>query len=99
MPKRTLDHEKWLLAELQNPEAAARYLNAAFDDSPKMFLLALRQVAEARRMSVVAKRAKLSRENLYRTLSRNGNPRLDTLNGVLRVLGLEIAIRPKRRTR
>ena len=99
MPKRTRGHEKWLLEELEQPEAAAQYLNAAFEDSPKMFLLALRQVAEARRMSAVARRAKLSRENLYRTLSKSGNPRLDTLNAVLRVLGLEIAIRPKRQSR
>jgi transcriptional regulator with XRE-family HTH domain len=57
-----------------------------------MFLEALRNVAEAKRMSNVAKKAGVSRESLYRTLSGKGNPRFDTLTSVLSVLGLQLKL-------
>ena len=92
MPKRTRDYHPWLLGKLVNPQTAADYLNEAMNDSPEMFLKALRNIAQARQMATVARQAGLQRESLYRTLSKRGNPRLDTLNAVLRVLGLRIAI-------
>ena len=92
MPKRTSDYRAWLLQKLADPRAAAGYLNAAIKDSEEAFLTALRNVAEAHRISKVARQARISRENLYRALSQNGNPRLNTLVAVLRVLGLQIAV-------
>ncbi|MGO8814388.1 MAG: addiction module antidote protein [Terriglobia bacterium] len=92
MPKRTRDYRPWLLGKLTHPQTAADYLNEAMNDSPEMFLKALRNIAQARQMATVARQAGVQRESLYRTLSKRGNPRLDTLNAVLRVLGLRIAI-------
>jgi len=92
MPKKTRDYHSWLLGKLASPQTAADYLNGAMNDSPEMFLKALRNIAQARQMATVAKEAGVRRESLYRTLSKRGNPRLDTLNAVLRVLGLRIAI-------
>jgi len=92
MLKRTRDYHPWLLEKLANPQTAADYLNEAMNDSPEMFLKALRNIAQARQMASVAKQAGVRRESLYRTLSKRGNPRLDTLNAVLRVLGLRMAI-------
>ena len=43
-------------------------------------------------MSVLAERTGLSRETLYRTLSKNGNPRLDTLTAILGALGLRLSV-------
>lgn len=41
-------YKEHLLKQLQNPEEAAAYLNAALhDDDPHVFLLALRDIAEA----------------------------------------------------
>jgi DNA-binding phage protein len=34
--------------------------------------------------------SKLNRENLYRLVSRDGNPRLTSLNSVLSALGLKV---------
>lgn len=81
-----------LLNELRNdPEYAVEYLSAAKADSNQAFLVALRDVAEAQKgMKKVAKEAKLNRENLYRALSKAGNPRIDTLDAVLDVLGIEV---------
>ena len=95
MPKKTKDYHAWLVGKLEDPETAAAYLNEAMSDSPEMFLKALRNVAQTRQMSTVAKKAGVRRESLYRTLSKKGNPRLETLSSVLRVVGLRISIQPE----
>jgi probable addiction module antidote protein len=97
MPKRTRDHHAWLREQLANVDFAAEYLNEAHRTSRSIFLKALRNVAEARRMAVVAKQAGVNRETLYRTLSAEGNPSLETYEAVLRALGLEYEFNPKRR--
>jgi len=94
MPKRTRDYREGLLKSLLEPNAAAVYLNAALEDSDEMFLIALRDVAEARQMAKVASDAGLSRESIYRTLSESGNPRYNSLLGILRALDLRLAIEP-----
>ncbi len=52
MPKQTIKTESYresLLESLQNPEDAAQYLNACLEDEDaRVFLMALRDVAEAR---------------------------------------------------
>jgi probable addiction module antidote protein len=82
------------MERLANPEVAMHYVNAALEDSPEAFLKALRNVAQARQMTKVAKEAGVQRETLYRSLSESGNPTFDTLHSVLRVLGFRIQIVP-----
>lgn len=94
MPKRTGDYHSWLLKQLTDPQEAVHYLNAAMEDSQQMFLKALRNIAEAHRMVKVAEEAGLARESLYRTLSEDGNPRLNTLHAVLEAVGLRITVEP-----
>lgn len=89
MPKRTTDYRNALLEDLRDPVEAANYLNAALEDSPEMFLSALRDVAEARQMAKVAETAGVSRESLYRMLKLSGNPTYKSFLGVLRAVGLE----------
>lgn len=95
MPKRIRSHREWLLTQLADATAAANYLNEARKESQSALLKALRNVAEARKMATVAHRAGVNRESLYRTLSRDGNPRLETYNSVLNALGIEYEFRPK----
>jgi probable addiction module antidote protein len=97
MPKRTRDYRSWLRGQLTNPVAAANYINAAIEDSPEMLLVAVRNVAQAQKMAKVADRAGVNRESLYRTLSEEGNPTLDTLSSVLEALGLEIVVKVQER--
>jgi len=54
MPKRTRSYDAWLLKELIDPVIAANYINAASEDSDEMLLVAMRNVAEAHKMSHVA---------------------------------------------
>ena len=91
IPKRAKDYRGRLLRKLNDPGVAAAYLNEAIADSEGAFLTALRNVAEAHRIAKVAEVAGIRRESLYRSLSERGNPRLDTLLSVLRVLQLRMA--------
>ncbi len=94
MSEPAVDYKIRLLKDLANPEYAVGYLDAALEDGDQqVFLLALRDVAEARGLSQVAREAGLNRENLYRILSLNGNPQLSSLTTLLRSLGLRLSIR------
>lgn len=91
------DYKEHLLEQLQDPDEAAAYLNAALQDNdPHVFLLALRDIAEAQGgMGWLADQADLNRESLYRTLSLRGNPRFFNLLAVLDAVGLELSIHPQ----
>jgi|SRR5947209_3282359 len=80
-----------------DPEEAAAYLDAALEDGdPQVFLLALRDVAEARGITKLAAAANLNRESMYRMLSEQGNPRLSSLGALLNSLGLRLSVSPMR---
>jgi len=83
---------------LKSQRNVVAYLNAALEDGDQAVLLeALRNVAQAKGgMGALAKAAGVSRESLYRTLSRRGNPKIETIMQLLRALGLRLAI--ERRT-
>ena len=86
------EHLKEVFAD---PLEAASYLNTAMEEGDKeLFLLALRNVAEARLggMSKLAEATGLNRESLYRMLSGKGNPELKSLDKLLHALGLKIAV-------
>ncbi len=77
------------------PRFAAEYLKAAMleADDPQVLLIALRQVAKARGgLAKVAKAAGLERESLYQALSEHGNPRLSTLLGIMKGVGLRLTV-------
>lgn len=49
-------------------------------------------IARARGMTEVARGAGVTREALYKALSENGDPRLSTLLGVLKSLGVKLTV-------
>lgn len=83
-----------LMKDLKKPKEALAYLNACLEGgNPDVFLLALRDVAEARGgMTRLSKGSRIGRENLYRILSKKGNPELHTLENILHGLGFRIAL-------
>ncbi len=91
---KTESYRESLLEALKNPEDAANYLNACLEDEdPRVFLLALRDVADARGgIKSVSRDAHLNRESLYRMLSKSGNPSLDSLTAVLNACGLRLSV-------
>jgi probable addiction module antidote protein len=91
---KTESYRENLLESLRNPEEAAQYLNACLeDDDARVFLLALRDVADARGgIRELSRDAHLNRESLYRMLSKSGNPSLDSLTAVLNACGLRLSV-------
>ena len=92
MANKTSSYRESLLAALTDPAEASAYLNAALEDSPESFLKALKNVAQARQMTRVAKDAGIQRETLYRSFSEEGNPTFATLSSVLGALGMRLVV-------
>ena len=89
----TESYEKGLKEDLVDPVEAAEYLNAALEDGlQEVFLMALKDVANAKGISEIARMTNLNRENLYRILSTRGNPKLTSLNSVLHSVGLKLSV-------
>jgi len=78
---------------LRTPEEMAAYLEACLEeaDGDATFVAkALGDIARAKGMSQVARDAGLSRESLYKALSGERTPGLDTTLKVLKALGLKL---------
>lgn len=94
--KASVSHDEVMIKKLRkNPAFAAEYLKAAMEDTdePKVLLIALRHLAEAKGgIAKIAKAAHVERESLYRALSLRGNPRLSTLMAVMKALGLTLTV-------
>ena len=78
---------------LRTPEEMAAYLEACMEeaDGDAAFIAkALGDIARAKGMSQVACDAGLSRESLYKALSGERNPTLDTVLRVIGALGLKL---------
>lgn len=88
----TKSYDSFLIEELRDPELAASYLSEALrGDSMEAFLIALRNVAQARGgLGALAEETELNRQNLYRMLSEGGNPTLANLIKLLKSVGIEI---------
>jgi len=97
---RNRKYQDFLLEELKDHDEAVAYLNAALEESLKgdeesqhLFLLALRNVAEAQGgIGNLAKKAHVGRESLYKTLSEKGNPKWHTLVSLVVALGLNLRL-------
>ena len=85
----------WDAAEhLNTPEDVAAYLEAVLEDGdPRVIASALGDIARARGMSEVSRNSGVSRAALYRALSEDGDPRLSTLLGVAKALGLTLTLK------
>ena len=90
-------YQEDLIEALKDPKEAAAYLNAAIEEGDReVFLLALRNVAQAHGgMSAIAQKTHLKRESLYRMLSRKGNPEIKSIFNLLHAIGLKLTVEPE----
>lgn len=79
---------------LQDSEFAVMYVQTALEDGGvEEFLYALREVAIAQGgVQKVAEESQRGRESLYKSLSKEGNPRIKTLADVLGVMGMRLTV-------
>jgi probable addiction module antidote protein len=76
---------------LASPSSQEELLNDALASGDARYVSqALGVIARARGMTAVAREAGVTREALYKALSENGDPRLTTLLGVARALGVTL---------
>ena len=96
--KKNYSYQEDLVESLKNPKEAAAYLNAAIEEGEReLFLLALRNIAEAQGgIATIAEKAHLNRENLYRMLSKRGNPEIKSLLTLLHAMGLELTVKTQK---
>lgn len=82
------------VAELLKDEAHCRlHLQISYEENGlKGLQKALGDVARAKRMTDVAEKSGLTRQNLYKALSADGNPSADTLFRVIKALGFRLEI-------
>ncbi len=87
-------HTRYDVAEhLRTPEEMAAYLEAVLEESngnASMVAKASGDIARARGMSQVAKDSGLSRESLYKALSGERSPGIDTILKVIKALGIRL---------
>ena len=84
-----------VVEHLRTPEDMAAYLEAAIEEADgdaALIAKALGDIARSRGMSQVACDAGLSRESLYKALSGDRNPGLDTVLRVVSALGMTLRV-------
>lgn len=77
--------------DVSSDEAMAIFMAEAFQTNDAAYIAhALGVVARAKGMAQIAGQTGLSREQLYRSFSANGNPTLKTTLAVMKALGIEL---------
>jgi len=77
--------------QLKTEKDMAAYLETAIEDGdPALVSAALGDIARARGMTQVARKAGIGRVSLYKALSPNGNPEFATVLKVVKALGLRL---------
>jgi probable addiction module antidote protein len=75
---------------LKTEEDVTNYLEAVFEDGDSALVAhALAVVARSKGMAKVAKKAGLGRESLYKALSKDGNPKIQTVIKVVHAPGIK----------
>ena len=76
---------------LTSDEAVEAFLTDAFETGDARHIArALGVIARAKGMTKIARETGLAREQLYSSLSENGNPTLETTIAVMKALGFEM---------
>ncbi|MXZ56046.1 MAG: putative addiction module antidote protein [Gammaproteobacteria bacterium] len=77
---------------LNSSQAIAGFMEDAFESGDPAYINhALGVVARAKGMTEIARQTGLSREQLYRSFSKEGNPTLRSTLAVMKVLGIRIS--------
>jgi len=85
---------KWDASEyLGSEEDMAAYLNAALEDGDTSVIAsALGDIARVKGMTQLSRETGITRDGLYKALPPNGNPTFDTVQKVIKTLGLRLSI-------
>lgn len=92
-----ISYDDFIIERLKDRVLAAGYLSDALEeDEPELLLIALRHVVAANGgMKKLAAKTKLSRESLYKMLSKKGNPGIYSLQAIFNALGFRLCVEDK----
>lgn len=92
----SLELKNWDIQEhLTTQEERKAYLEAALEEAgndPAYISLILGDLAKSYGMSKLAEETGLTREGLYKSFSKNGNPSFITVSKVAQALGLKVQL-------
>jgi HTH-type transcriptional regulator/antitoxin HigA len=79
----------------ERPEEIEDFLNEIFGDYARdgdsaTLLSALRVIARVKGLSTMAAEIGMTRQGLQKALSAKGNPRLDSINAIMRAMGYQL---------
>ena len=82
-----------------HPEEIDAFINEIFaeyaqDGDSAALLSALRVIARVKGISTMAEEIGMTRQGLQKALSAQGNPRLDSINAIMRAMGYQLMPRP-----
>lgn len=91
---KTVSYRDELLKRLREPDFAAMYLDEVIATGDrKALMIALKDVVDARGgEGALAGKVSLQRQSLYKVLSKQGNPTLETLGEILKPLDLRLSV-------
>ncbi len=85
---------------LETDTARTGYMNACLKTGDgELIAHAIGVVARSRGMTQIAKEAEVSRESLYKSLSKKGNPEFATILKLMAALDLTLCVKQKRKSR
>lgn len=90
-----IELKNWDASEyLDSEEVIQEYLAAALEDpNPKVFLMAVANVAKARGIAKIAADTGLGRESLYKALAPGAKPRYETVRKIVASLGMHLTVK------
>jgi probable addiction module antidote protein len=91
------ENSETILGHLQSPEAMAIYLESCLQNpeiNGNMIAQAVGEIAKTTGMALIAERSGLCREGLYKALSGERNPTIETILKVIRAVGLRLRVEP-----
>ncbi len=85
---------------LKKESDRALYMNECLETGDPAFIAdGLGVIARSRGMTEIAKEAEVSRESLYKSLSKKGNPEFATILKLMAALDLTLCVKQKRKSR
>ena len=89
---------EWDMAEfIETEEDVAAHLTVAFQERDAEFLMSvINALARSKGMSRISRELGVTREGLYKSLSKEGNPSFTTVMNVLDNLGYGISVHQKK---
>jgi probable addiction module antidote protein len=79
--------------DVESGDDVALYLSIFLEENGVQGLIeGLKHLAKAKGMSTIANDAGVNRQSLYRSLAKNGNPKIETIDKIVRALGFKLTI-------